>query len=167
MTLCHHHHHQCRLRELECTGRESRGQTLRPSVPLQDARVAMRSELESEHMLTPTPAVSRLRSVSKQLQKTHSVGIEEVRCCTRHSQKSLREMSEEERKLAVPQELKDMSIPPDSDPRKRRAIKAGAAVVSSASSQMEGSRAVAETPTQQNSTTDESRMDVEGGETNP
>ena len=54
--------------------------------------------------------------------------------------------------LAVPQELKDMPIPPDSDPRKRRAMKAVTAVASSGSSQMESSRAVA----------DESRMDVEG-----
>ena len=32
-----HHHHQCRLRQLECKGRESREQTWRLSVPLQDA----------------------------------------------------------------------------------------------------------------------------------
>ena len=63
--------------------------------------------------------------------------------------------------MAVPQELKDMPIPPDSDPRKRRATKAATAAASSGSSQMEGSRAVAETPTQQNSMADESRMDVE------
>ena len=65
--------------------------------------------------------------------------------------------------MAVPQELKDMPIPPDSDPRKRRAMKAATAAASSGSSQMEGSRAVAETPTQQNSMADESRMDVEEG----
>ena len=67
--------------------------------------------------------------------------------------------------LAVPQELKDMLIPPDSDPRKSRPMKAATAGASSGSSQMEDSRAVAGTPTQQNSTTDESRMDVERGET--
>ena len=55
--------HQCCLSELECKGRESRKQTLRTSVPLQDARVAMRSDLESEHKLTPTIDVSVLRSV--------------------------------------------------------------------------------------------------------
>ena len=43
-------------------------------------------------------------------------------------------------------------------------MKAATAAASSGSSQMEDSRAVAETPTQQNSTTDESRMDVEGAE---
>ena len=63
--------------------------------------------------------------------------------------------------LAVPQELKDMPIPPDSDPRKRLVMKAVTAAASSGSPQMEDSRALAETPTQQNSTTDESRMGVE------
>ena len=58
-----------------------------------------------------------------------------------------------------------MPIPPDSDPRKRRVTKAATAAASSGSSQVEDSRAVAETPTQQKSTTDESRMDVEGEET--
>ena len=58
-----------------------------------------------------------------------------------------------------------MPIPPDSDPRKRRAMKAATVAASSGSSQMEGSRAVAETPTQQNSMADGSRMDVEGEET--
>ena len=52
-----------------------------------DARVAMRSDLESEHKLTPTPAASGLRSVSKQLQKVQSVWIEERGVVTRHSQK--------------------------------------------------------------------------------
>ena len=54
-----------------------------------------------------------------------------------------------------------MPFSPDSDPGKRRAMKAATAAVSSGSSQMEGSRAVAETPTQQNSMAGESRMDVE------
>ena len=63
--------------------------------------------------------------------------------------------------LAVPQDLKDMPIPLDSDPRKRRIMKAATAAASRSSSQMEDSSAVAETPTQQNSTTDESIMDVE------
>ena len=58
--LTHCYHHQCRLKELECRGRESRGQKLRPSVPLQDARVAMRSDLESEYKLTPTPTGVRI-----------------------------------------------------------------------------------------------------------
>ena len=57
-----------------------------------------------------------------------------------------------------------MPIPPDSDPRKTRVMKAATAAGSSGSSQMEDSRAVAETSTQQNSTIDESRMDFEGGE---
>ena len=53
--------------------------------------------------------------------------------------------------LAAPQESKDVPIPPDSDPRKRRAMKAVTAVARSGSSQMESSRAVA----------DGKRMDVE------
>ena len=57
-----------------------------------------------------------------------------------------------------------MPIPPDSDPRKRRVMQAATAAASSDSSQMEDSRGVAKTPTQQNLTTDESRMDVEGEE---
>ena len=46
------HHHWCRWRELECRGRESPGQKSKPSVPLQDAHVAMRSNLESEHKVS-------------------------------------------------------------------------------------------------------------------
>ena len=71
--------------------------------------------------------------------------------------------------LAVPQELKDMPIPPDSDPRKRYAMKAATAAASSSGSQVEGSRAVAETPKQLNSMADVSRTDVEEEEreTNP
>ena len=71
LTPCHHH--QCRLRKLEYRGRESPEQTLRLSVPLQDAQVAMRSDLESEHKLTQTPAEPGLRNVTKQLQKVQSV----------------------------------------------------------------------------------------------
>ena len=73
------HHHQCRLRELGHRGRESPGQTSEPSEPLQDAWVAMRSDLESEHKLTQTLAASGLRNVSKQLQKVQSAWVEEVR----------------------------------------------------------------------------------------
>ena len=69
--------------------------------------------------------------------------------------------------LAEPQELKDMPIQPEPDPRKRRVMKAATAAASSGSSQMEDSRAVVETPTKQNSMTDEPRMDVEGEETYP
>ena len=53
--------------------------------------------------------------------------------------------------LAAPQESKDVPIPPDSDPRKRRATKAVTAVARSGISQMESSRAAA----------DGLRMDVE------
>ena len=59
--------------------------------------------------------------------------------------------------LAAPQGPKDVPIPPDSDPRKRHAMKAASAVASSGSSQMESSRSVAE----------ESRMDVEASEAGP
>ena len=63
--------------------------------------------------------------------------------------------------LAVPHELKDVPIPPGSDPRERRVMKAATVAASSGGSQMEDSRAVAETPTQQHSMADESRMKVE------
>ena len=63
--------------------------------------------------------------------------------------------------LAVPQELKDMPIPLGSDPRKMYAMKAATAAASSGGSQVEGSRAVAETPKQLNSMADVSRTDVE------
>ena len=53
--------------------------------------------------------------------------------------------------MAAPQESKDVPIPLDSDPRKRRAMKAVTAVARSGSSQTESSRAVA----------DGLRMDVE------
>ena len=66
--------------ELKCKGRESPEQTMRLSVPLQDARVVTRSDLESEHKLTPTPAASGLRSAPKQLQKDLSLQNEEARC---------------------------------------------------------------------------------------
>ena len=71
MTCCHHH--QCRVRELGYRGRESPEQTLRLSVPLQGARVAMRLDLESELKPTLTPAASGLKNVSKQHQKVQSV----------------------------------------------------------------------------------------------
>ena len=58
------------------------------------------------------------------------------------------------RALAVPRELKNVPIPPISDPRKGRTMNAATAVASSGRSQMESSRAVA----------DESRLDVEGEE---
>ena len=69
-----------------------------------------------------------------------------------HSQRKLRETSEEERKFEVQQgsrqyQMQDMPISPDSDPRVRRVMKAATAAASGSSSQMEGSRAVAETPT--------------------
>ena len=52
---------------------------LRPSVPLQDAWIAMRSDLESEHKLTLTPAALESRTVSKKLQKDLSAWIDEER----------------------------------------------------------------------------------------
>ena len=72
LTPCHQH--QCRLREVDYRVRTSPEQTL------QDARVAMRSDLDSEHKLTQTPAEPGLRIVSKQPQKVQSVQIEEARC---------------------------------------------------------------------------------------
>ena len=56
--------------------------------------------------------------------------------------------------LAAPEELKYVPTPLDSDPGKRRAMKAATAVASSGSSRTVGNSAVA----------DESRMDVEGEE---
>ena len=52
--------------ELECRERESPGRTWKPSEPTASARVAMRSDLESGHKLTLTPAASGLSNVSKQ-----------------------------------------------------------------------------------------------------
>ena len=52
--------------------------------------------------------------------------------------------------LAAPQELKDVPIPPDSNPRKRRAMKEATAVASSGRSLADSNCAVA----------DESRMNV-------
>ena len=49
-------------------------------------------------------------------------------------------------KLAAPQQSKDVPITPDSDPRKRRAMKAVTAVATSGSPQMESSHAVADEP---------------------
>ena len=54
--------------------------------------------------------------------------------------------------LAVPQGLKDIPTPPDSDPRKRLAMKAATVEASSGRSRSESSRAVA----------DVSTMDVKG-----
>ena len=71
--------------------------------------------------------------------------------------------------LAVPRQLKDMPIQPDSDSGKRRAMKAATVDASSGGLQMGGSRTVAETLIQQDSMADGSRMDVEEEEreTNP
>ena len=77
---------------------QRREQTLRASVPLQDARLAMRSNLESNRKLTQTFAEPGLRNVSKQLQKEQNVQIEEARCSMRHSRRQLRETSGEEEK---------------------------------------------------------------------
>ena len=74
------------------------------------------------------------------------------------------EMGNTAGELAAPQELEDMPIPRDSDSRKRLVMKAATAAASGAAHRWNDSRAVAETPTQQNSMTDESRMDVEGEE---
>ena len=108
----------------------------------------------------------RLRSVPKQLQQDlsawnprrevlHGAIATETRNVRRRE-----EVGSTAGELAAPQEWKDVPIPP-SHPRKRRAMKAATADASSGSSQMEGSLAVAEMPTPQNSSTDESRMDVE------
>ena len=65
------------LSELDCKGRITR-QTSKPSEPLQDAPVAIRSVLESEHKLTLTLASSGLRNASKQ--KVQTVQVEEPSC---------------------------------------------------------------------------------------
>ena len=67
--------------------KESPGQTSKPSELLQDAQVAVRSDLESEHKPTLTLGASESRNVSKQLQKDLSALIEEEMCCTRQLQK--------------------------------------------------------------------------------
>ena len=52
---------------------------MRASVPLQDAQVAMGSDLDNERQLTQNLAEPGLRNVSKQLQKVQNVQIEEAR----------------------------------------------------------------------------------------
>ena len=147
----------CRLRELEYRGRESPEQTLRLSVPLEDARVATRSDLGSEHKLTPTPAASGLRSApkttpegSERLDRRSEVLNEALAKEVEITVRRRDEIESTAGELAVPQESKDVPISLDADSRKRRVMKAVTAVASSRSSQMEDC-AVA----------DESRMDVE------
>ena len=96
--------------------------------------------------------------------KKRGVGLALAKEVERNVRRRREEVGSTAGELAAPQELKDMAIPRDSDPRKRRVMKAATAAASSGSSQMEDSRGVAEAPTQQNSTTDESRMDAEGEE---
>ena len=112
---------QCRLRELEYTGRESPEQTLRPSVPLQDARVAMRSDLESEHKFTQTPCRARIEECLKttpegaERQDRRSEVLNEA--LAKEVERDVRrreDIGSTAGELAVPQELKDMPIPPDS-----------------------------------------------------
>ena len=126
----------------------------------------MPSDLESEHKLTLTPAASGLRHVSKQLlngaerlDRSSDVWNEALAQEVERNARRRKEVGNTAGELAAPQELKDVPIPLASDARKRCAIKAATAV---ASSQMQSSSAVADTPVQQNSMADESRMDVEG-----
>ena len=124
----------------------SPGQTSKPLEPLLDARVAMRSDLDSEHKLTLTLAASESGEGSERLDRRREALNESIAKDVEKRQQA--------GELTAPQESKDVPIPFDSDPRRRRAMKAATAVASSGSSQMEGSRAVA----------DESRIDVEGEE---
>ena len=128
----------------------------------------MRSDLESEHKLTLTPAVSGMRNFSKPLQKLQSVYIEEAKvlneALAKEVERNVRrseEFGSTPGELAVPREVKETHIPPDSDPRKRRAMKAATVAAINNSSQMEGSCVVAKTSTQQNSVASGSRKDVE------
>ena len=74
------------------------------------------------------------------------------------------EVGSAEGELAAPQESKDVPIPPDSDPRRRHATKAATAVVSSGSSQMESSRAVAEESVEERETNSKVRKHRASGD---
>ena len=166
MTLCHHH--QCRSRELEYKGRESPEQTLRSSVPLQDARVAIRSGKRAQAHSDPCRArieecLKATPEGAEPLDRRSEVLNEALAKELDRNVRRREEIGSTAGEFAVPQEFKDMTISHDSDPRKRRAMKAVTVAASSSSSQMEGSRATAEMPTQQNSMTDGSRLDIEGG----
>ena len=85
----------------------------------------MRSDLESEHKLTLTPAPSGLRNVSKtspegaERQDPRSEVLNEA--LAKEVERNVRrrmEVGSAAGELAVPQELKDIPITPDSDPRK-------------------------------------------------
>ena len=140
LTRCHHH--QCRL-SLSSEG-ENHQEVSKPSEPLQDAWVAMRSDLVSELKPTPTPAVSGLRSLDRRSEVLNDLQ-EEVERNVRRKRGSW------EGELAVPHESKDAPIQPDSGSGKRRAMKAVTAAASSSGLQMGGRRTVTETLTQQDS----------------
>ena len=72
--LIHCHHHQCLLSELQCRGRESPGRTSKPSEPLQDARVAIRSDLEKRAQAHSDPCCNRI----EERLKTTPEGAERV-----------------------------------------------------------------------------------------
>ena len=102
----------------------------------------MRSDLESEHKITQTPARPGLRKISN-----NSEGAERLdrrsevlnEAPAKEVERNVRRREESEStagELAAPQESKDVPIPPDLDSRKRRAMKEVTAVASSGSSQM-------------------------------
>ena len=94
--------------------RESPGPTSKPSEPLQDARVAMRSDLESEPKPTLTPGEERLKMTPEQKREEALSAAGELA-----------------------REPKDAPVPPDSDSEKRRAMKAATVDASSSGLQME------------------------------
>ena len=114
----------------------------KPSEPLQDARVATRSDLESELKPTPTSAVSGF----EECLKTTPEGSERSDRRREVLNEALRreEAASAAGELAVPRESKDVPIQPDSDLRKRRAMNAATVDASSGRSQSESSRAVAD-----------------------
>ena len=121
----------------------------------------MRSDLGSEHKLTLTLSASgieeRLKTTpgdAERLDRRRDVLNEAIAKEVERNVTRREEVGNTAGELAASQELKEVPIPLDSDPRERRVMKAATAFASSGSSLMESSCAVA----------DESRMDVEGEE---
>ena len=98
---------------------------------MQDARVAMRSDLESEHKLTLDPCRARIEEClnttpegAERPDRRSEVLNEAVAQEVERKVRRREEIGSTAAALAVPQELKDMPIPPDSDRRERRTTKA-------------------------------------------
>ena len=159
-TIDHCHRHQCRLRARVQGERITRADieafgTTAGCLGCNAVRSGQRAQAHSdpcpvriEERLKPTPEGAQ--RLDRRCEVLNEALAREVERNVRRRQETGSAAGES----AVPQGSKDAPIPPDSDPRRRRAMKPATAVASGGSSQMDGSRAVA----------DESRMYVEGEE---